>query len=220
MAAKRNTESSLDRTIAMSPRLYKPSQQTRARILTKAIELFNELGTASVSLNALAESLGISAGNMQYHYKSRIEIVRAILEEMFSQFDAIYELAEEEPFTLDTLRRVMRLNFDLVWKYRFFYREFAALLRNDKILARRFREIQEKRLAEQKIIFKRLAASGAAQSDLSPKEIQNVTLIGWVLGNTWLLYVESTGQKINTDTMGQAVEIMVQHYKPYLRETQ
>ncbi|MBI5839056.1 MAG: TetR/AcrR family transcriptional regulator [Chloroflexi bacterium] len=204
----------------MSPRIYKPSQQTRARILQKAVELFNESGTTSVSMNALAESLEISAGNLQYHYKSRDEIIRAILEEMFVEFDAIYVFAEEEPFTLDTLRRIMRVNFDLVWKHRFFYREFAALLRSDPILARRFREIQEKRLTDQENVFKRVAGSGGVRSVLSPEELRNVVLIGWVLVHSWLSYAESTGQKIDNAALEHAVEIMVQHYKPYLQEIQ
>ncbi|MBI5353593.1 MAG: TetR family transcriptional regulator [Chloroflexi bacterium] len=201
----------------MSPKIYKPSLQTKNNILQKAVELFNENGTASVSMNALAESLGISAGNLQYHYKGKEDMIRAILEEMFAQFDVIYQPIEGT-FTLDTLRQIMRLNFNLVWKYRFFYRELAALLRNDKVLANRFRAIQTHRIEEQETLIKRLAGSGGVRGDLSPEELRNVVLIGWVLGNTWLSYTESLGQKINDATLEQAVEIMVQHYKPYVLE--
>jgi AcrR family transcriptional regulator len=200
----------------MSPRTYKASQQTKYNILQKAIDLFNEHGTGSISMNALADALGISAGNLQYHYKKKEEIIRAILEEMFKQFDVIYKPTEGS-FTLDTLRHLMRLNFDIIWKYRFFYRELGALLRNDKILARRFREIQEQRFTDQENILKQLAGSGVVRSDLSPEELRNIILIGWVLGNTWLSYVESMGQKINEAALEQAVEVMVQHYKPYLK---
>ncbi len=199
----------------MSLKTYKPSQRTKSNILQKAIEAFNESGTASVSMNSLAEALSISAGNLQYHYRNKDEVIRAILEEMFKQFDVIYEPAEE-PFTLDTLCRLMRLNFDIVWKYRFFFRELSALLRHDRLLARRFREIQEQRLTDQENIIKRLAASGGVRAALSPDELHNVVLIGWVLGHTWLSYAESLGQKIDEAALEQAVEIMVQHYKPYL----
>lgn len=200
----------------MSPRTYKASQQTKYNILQKAIELFNEHGTGSITMNALAEALSISAGNLQYHYRKKEEIIRAILEEMFKQFDVIYK-PTEGTFTLDTLRHLMRLNFDIIWKYRFFYRELGALLRNDKILARRFREIQEQRFTDQENILKQLAGSGVVRSDLSPEELRNIILIGWVLGNTWLSFVESMGQKINEAALEQAVEVMVQHYKPYLK---
>lgn len=198
----------------MSPRTYKASQQTKKSILQKASELFNENGTASVSMNALAEALGISAGNLQYHYRNKEEVIRAILEEMFKQFDVIYA-PSEEVFTLDTLRHIMRFNFDLVWKYRFFYRENTALLRNDEILARRFREIQEIRLADQEAIFKRLAGAGGVRTALRPDELHNVVLMGWVLVHTWLPFAESTGQTINEAALDQAVEVMVQFYKPY-----
>jgi AcrR family transcriptional regulator len=201
----------------MSPRTYKASEQTKSNILQKAIELFNESGTASISMNALAEALGISAGNLQYHYKSKEDVIRAILEQMFGKFDVIYQPAEGQ-FTLNTLRQLMRLNFGIIWKYHFFYRELTALLRNDKTLAKRYREIQEIRLQEQQELFRQLIAAGVVRRDLSDEELKNVTLIGWVLGNTWLSFLESTGQKINSATMEQAVEIMVQHFKPYLQE--
>ena len=202
----------------MPLKTYKPTEQTKNNILQKAIELFNENGTGSVSMNALAMSLGISAGNLQYHYKSKEDMIRAILEEMFTQFDVIYQPIEGT-FTLDTLRQIMRLNFNLVWKYRFFYRELAALLRNDATLAKRFRTIHTQRIEEQEALIKQLIDSGGVKSDLSPDELRNIVLIGWVLGNTWLSYSESMGQKINDAALAQAVEIIVQHYKPYLLET-
>ena len=199
----------------MAPKTYKPSQRTKNKIIQKAIELFNESGTASVSMNLLAESLDISAGNLQYHYRNKDEIIRAILEEMFKRFDVIYEPTQGS-FTLDTLRHIMRLNFDIVWKYRFFFRGLGALLRRDKTLARRFREIQEQRLIDQENIIKRLANSGGVRTAIGPDELHNIVLMGWVLGHTWLPYIESMGQKINEAALEQAVEIMVQHYKPYL----
>ena len=137
----------------MSPRIYKASQQTKTNIIQKATELFNESGTASLSMNALAEALGISAGNLRYHYKNKEEVVSAI---------------------------------------------------------------QEQRTEEQEMLTQRLINSGGVRSDLSPEELHNVVLISWVLVHTWLPYAESTGQTINQAALEQAVEIMVQHYKPYL----
>ena len=201
----------------MSPRTYKASEQTKTNVLQKAVELFNEHGTAGISMNSLAETLGMSAGNLQYHYRNKEELLRALLELMFKEFDAIYP-SSASTFTLDTLRNLMRLNFELSWKYRFFFRELGALLRNDESLAIRFREIQEKRLQDQENIFKALMTSTQKKSSLSAEELRNVVLIGWVLGNTWLSYMESMGQKINETALQQAVEVMVQHYKPYLKE--
>jgi AcrR family transcriptional regulator len=200
----------------MSPTTYKPSQQTKNSIIQKAIDLFNEHGTAAVSLNALAEALGISTGNLQYHYRSKEEIIRAILEIMFNDWNAVYQEMDTKSFTMDTLRRTLRINFGLVWKYRFFYRELNALLRNDKILAKRYAAIQEQRLAEQEMLTRQMIMSRGMQS--TSKLLRNIVLAGWVLSNSWLSYVESTGRAIDETVMDDAVEILVQFYKPYLEK--
>lgn len=202
----------------MPSKTYKPSQQTKTKILQKATELFNEHGTAVVSLNSLAEALGISAGNLQYHYRSKEEIIRAIFEVMFNNWNAVYQEIYAESFSMDTFRRALRLNFSLVWKYRFFYRELNALLRNDETLAKKYAAVQEQRLSEQERLTRQIAkVIGVTLPGKS--ELRNVVLIGWVLSNSWLPYVESTGCPITEAALDNAVEILMQHYKPYLEKT-
>ena len=201
----------------MSPKTYKPSQQTKNNIIQKAIDLFNEHGTAAVSLNSLAEALGISTGNLQYHYHNKEEILRAILEVMFNDWNAVYQEMDTKSFTMDTLHRTLRINFSLVWKYRFFYRELNALLRNDEILANRYAAIQEGRLAEQEMLTKQMARSSGARP-MSKLELRNMVLAGWVLSNSWLPYIESTGRAVDETVMDDAVEILVQFYRPYLEK--
>lgn len=199
----------------MSPRTYKASEQTKTAILQKAVELFNEHGTAAISMNALAEACGMSAGNLQYHYRNKEELIRAIYEWMYVDWQKIYT-GMDEAFNIETLRAILRKNFDLTWKYRFFYREYAALLRSDKLLSKRFREVQEQRITEQEALIKLLAGKGGVRTAPDPKEIRNVVLIGWVLGNTWLSFIESTGREVNQAALNEAVEMMILHFQRYL----
>ncbi|HSB00982.1 MAG TPA: TetR/AcrR family transcriptional regulator [Anaerolineales bacterium] len=201
----------------MPPKTYKPSQQTKNNIIQKAIDLFNEHGTAAVSLNSLAEALGISTGNLQYHYRSKEEIIRAIFEVMFNDWNAVYQEMGTESFDMDTLRRTLHLNFSLVWKYRFFYRELNALLRNDGTLAKRYAAIQEGRLAEQERLTKQMVRAGGA-SPMSRLELHRMVLAGWVLSSSWLSYVESTGLPVDEAALDEGVEVLDQFYKPYLEK--
>jgi len=201
----------------MTPKTYKPSQQTKINILQQAVDLFNEHGTAAISMSALAEACGISAGNLQYHYRNKEAVIRAIYELMYADWQQIY-IGMDETFNIETLRIILKKNFDLTWKYRFFYREYAALLRNDKLLSKRFRQAQEQRIAEQEALIKLLAGKGGVRSAPDPIEMRNVALIGWVLGNTWLSYIESTGRDVNQAALNEAVEMMILHYKRYLPE--
>jgi len=65
-------------------------------------------------------------------------------------------------FDLAVLREALRQNFDLLWRYRFFYRELGALVRHDRPLGKRHKAIQEQRQREQLALFDRLAAAGVA----------------------------------------------------------
>lgn len=201
----------------MTPKTYKPSQQTKNNIIQKAIDLFNEHGTAAVSLNSLAVALGISTGNLQYHYRSKEEIIRAILETMFRDWNSVYQEMATASFTMNTLRHTLEINFKLVWKYRFFYRELNALLRNDEILAKRYAAIQEQRLTEQEVLTKQMASSSEIRP-MSKTELRNMVIIGWILSNSWLSHVESTGRTVDASVMNNGVEVLLQYYKPYLEE--
>jgi len=199
----------------MSPKTYKASQQTKEKIIQKAISIFNVKGTGAISLNALAEEIGISAGNLQYHYRNKEKIVRAILEVMYEDWNQVYQEMVVPSFTSDTLRHVLEINFQLVWKYRFFYRELNALLRNDKSLAKRYAAIQEERLAEQEMMMKHMITPGGTQP-MSKSELHNMVVIGWVLSNSVLSYIESTGRTVDETAMNEAVEVLIQHYTPYI----
>ena len=50
----------------------------RERIVVASLQLFNELGTHTVSTNHIAAHLSISPGNLYYHFANREEIIRAI----------------------------------------------------------------------------------------------------------------------------------------------
>jgi AcrR family transcriptional regulator len=202
----------------MLSKTYKPSRQTRTRILEKAVELFNEHGTSGISLNALAVALDMSTGNLQYHYRSKEQIIREIYEFMFLEFEPNFA-GMDGSFGIETLRTILQKNFDLIWKYRFFYREYATLLRNDPQLSERFKAVQEKRISQQESLIRLLAHHGRFRSQPDEKEIRNIALTGWVLGNTWLSYLESTGVTIDQAALEEAVDMLIMHYKPYLSDS-
>jgi AcrR family transcriptional regulator len=60
----------------------KPKRKTRERILQAALMLFNRFGEPSVTVSAIAADMGISHGNLYYHYPSKEKIV----EDLFRDF--------------------------------------------------------------------------------------------------------------------------------------
>ena len=56
-------------------------RETRKEILEMSRMLFNERGFNDVSIRDIATALGISNGNLTYHFKRKEEIVEALLAE-------------------------------------------------------------------------------------------------------------------------------------------
>src|SRR5215210_3147598 len=96
---------------------------TRDRIIDTAIRLFNEQGTGPVSTNHLAAALGISPGNLYYHFRNKEEIVRAVYARLRPAWVAAMALPADRPPTVADLRRLLEANARIVWDYRFYYRE-------------------------------------------------------------------------------------------------
>ncbi len=71
---------------------------TRERILEAASELFTEQGYDATSLREIAERLGFTKAALYYHFQSKDEILRALLEPaeaMVREFAARLEAAED-----------------------------------------------------------------------------------------------------------------------------
>ena len=49
--------------------------KTRDRIIQASKELFNEQGERNVTTNHIASHLGISPGNLYYHFKNKQQII-------------------------------------------------------------------------------------------------------------------------------------------------
>jgi len=72
-------------------------RDTRARIQQVAVELFTEHGYEGTSLREIAERLDVTKAALYYHFKSKEDIVKSLVEDYYGQMDALIDWGRAQP---------------------------------------------------------------------------------------------------------------------------
>ena len=190
--------------------------KTRERILAAALRLFNETGTASVSTNHIADALGISPGNLYYHFRNKEEIIRALFEQQFARWDEPGSLPDDRLPTLADLQQIVRASFMTGWEYRFMYRELIALLRRDEQLHRRWVEIRARGFAGFRELVDLFVAAGVLRAPDDPAVVTRLAELCWLIAEFWLASVEVSGETVDAAQMERGVGLMLQVLDPFI----
>jgi AcrR family transcriptional regulator len=191
---------------------------TRERIMEAAITLFNEQGTAPVSTNHIARAAGISPGNLYYHFRNKEEIIRAIVAQLIPVWRTAAALPPDRPPRLADLLQIIRANFAVVWRYRFYYRELPALILRDEALGAQYRAMREEGLVGLQVVLQRLTQTGILRVPPEPGVIQELAQISWILADFWLPFVELGGIPPGPEQTRQGEHLIVRLLQPYLTD--
>jgi AcrR family transcriptional regulator len=189
---------------------------TRDRILATALRLFNQSGTAAVSTNHIADALGISPGNLYYHFRNKEAIIRALFEQQFAQWDAAYTLPNDRMPTLDDMWRMVNDTFPVSWEYRFIYRELIALLRRDDELNRRWVEVRARGFEGFRQLVEVFVAAGLLRPPSDSEEVTRLAELIWMINEFWLASVEVSGQAVDAAQMAHGAALMRHVLEPYI----
>lgn len=190
--------------------------KTRERILETARHLFNESGTAPISTNHIADALGISPGNLYYHFRNKEEIIRAIFEQQFARSDQLYNLPADRLPTLDDLQGLVRATFVMSWDYRFIYRELIALLRRDPLLQRRWIEVRDRGFTGFRELVDHFVAAGVLRAPSDPAVVTRLAELCWMISEFWLASVEVSGESVDEAQMERGIGLMLQVLDPFI----
>ena len=194
----------------------KPPRRTRERILETALAMFNELGEPTVATTAIAFEMGISPGNLYYHYRSK----EAIVADLFAGFRREIETTLAAPETrlpnAEDCWLFLHLVFEAIWKYRFIYRDVNDLVARYRVIEVQFRRIlaHKIRIAEQ--ILTGLVKGG--QMRAQPAEIatlaQNIVLVA----SYWMSFENARDPRAAQDgkTLARGAFHVIALAAPYL----
>ncbi len=199
---------------------------TRDRIVSAAVELFNASSVGAVTTNHIAAHLGISPGNLYYHFANKEEIVREAFERMNAEADAVWTV----PATFDplALQRIVVGNLQLYAKYIFFARELASLLRADAALRERYGQVGARRMDQLVAALRPLVEAKLLRDVGDDEDLRDLAESAWMIGLFCVPYAETADAsappaktaKARAARARQALErgaLLVLHlFKPYM----
>lgn len=163
--------------------------KTKDKIVQISIELFNRSGVVAVTTNHIAKEMGISPGNLYFHFANKEEIIRQIFRQMAKE---TYELwrsrkGEKLQHPLDLIEK----NFELFWRYRFFHREMYYLRRKDSQLSKMWKAHIAKCLKMMTLTYRRWLKQGWMSPIQAADEIHFLVNVLLATASTFLQFFES-----------------------------
>ena len=196
------------------------ARQTRQRILDASLAMFNAQGEPNVTTNHIADELGISPGNLYYHFRNKDDIV----EHLFAQYEARLDGALVAPDgrapDLEDICMQLHQVFDSLWEYRFLYRDLVDILARNRKLKLRFARIMERAAASARDLLGGLVRAGVmrASADEVRALAENILLIA----TFWMNFNAVRGGKAQADeaALQRGIHQVMMLVAPFLRDAE
>ena len=109
----------------------KKPRRTAERILEVTLALFNRFGEPNVSTTLISAELGISPGNLYYHYPAKDELVNTLFDRHAQALSELMPAAAGVENVEDAWL-FLHMLFEATWEYRFLYRDINDLLSKNR----------------------------------------------------------------------------------------
>ena len=191
--------------------------KTYDRIIAESLALFNAHGERSVTTNHIAAHLGISPGNLYYHFRNKEDIVYQI----FLQYQDFVRQrltlpADRQPQVADVLG-YLDTAFDGMWRYRFMFYDLPGLLARNPALQSAYQAFIDDELSDAlHRLFQRCADAGLFAIDET--DIRPLLVNIWLVVKFWFAFEQAThpSAPITEATSCRGVRQVLALLKPYV----
>ena len=197
----------------------KKPRRTAERILETTLELFNRFGEPNVSTTLISAELNISPGNLYYHYPAKDELINSL----FDRYErSLAELlgAADNVTNIEDAWLFFHMLFELIWQYRFLYRDLNDLLSKNRRLETHFQFVLKNKSRAVQSVLDGMRRAGAMR--IEADEADTVATAMVVVLTYWLSfeYVRDPRRALEPESAGAALLRGAQHVRsllmPYL----
>ena len=182
----------------------KKPRRTAERILEVTLELFNRFGEPNVSTTLISAELNISPGNLYYHYPAKDELINSLFDRYERALGELLQAAEGVR-NIEDAWLFFHMLFELIWQYRFLYRDLNDLLSKNRRLETQFQSVLKNKGQAVQHVLDGLSADGAMR--IEARDVEAVATAMVVVLTYWLSYeyVRDPRRALEPETAGAAL---------------
>ena len=196
----------------------KPNK-TKDRILQISLQLFNERGERSVTTNHIAAELGISPGNLYYHFRNKQEIIKELAQQYQAETLEMLALPVDRPLNANDKISYFQVLSNQLWAYRFIHRDVYHLVENNEDFRKIYSRFAGQVMQQGQKIYRAFVDAGLMK--MTDSEIEALIINLWIVLTNWTNFLYMSGH-ISDNThleekwVWQALRQMVFLEGPYL----
>ena len=161
-------------------------KNTKNKIKDAARLLFNEQGLADTSLRNIAMKLGISQGNLNYHYKTKQDLVEALYHELVHKMDQQMEQLTKSLPIMVLLHESSLQSLTIFYEYRFLLQDLFKICRENESIRLHYTSLQGQRKRQFLFLFDQLIQSGDMREAVYEEEYEELYLRMQIIGDNWI----------------------------------
>lgn len=158
-------------------------KDTKTKIIEIAIQRFNKEGFGNVSMNEIALELGLSRGNLAYHFKDKELLLEAIVGQMWEAF----RVKREETLSFPSFKNIteeFHLLYKVQKKYAFIFLD-SNVLRKKKIKTE-IKKMVERSIQDNKTVLAFAIKMGNIKPEIIPGTYDRLAFLCWMVSSFWL----------------------------------
>ena len=196
----------------------KPNK-TKDRILHISLQLFNERGERSVTTNHIAAELGISPGNLYYHFRNKQEIIKELAQQYQSETLEMLALPTDRPLNANDKISYFQVLSNQLWAYRFIHRDVYHLVENNEDFRKVYPRFAGQVMQQGQKIYRAFVDAGLMK--MTDSEIEALIINLWIVLTNWTNFLYMSGHisdnnRLEEKWVWQALRQMVFLEGPYL----
>ncbi|MEI4764918.1 TetR/AcrR family transcriptional regulator [Acinetobacter nosocomialis] len=193
--------------------------KTKDRILQISLQHFNERGERSVTTNHIAAELGISPGNLYYHFRNKHEIIKELMHQYQVETLEMLSLPEDRPLTTNDKINYFQVLSGQLWNYRFIHRDVYHLVESNEDFKKIYPRFAGQVMQQGQRIYQAFVDAGLMK--MTPSEIEALIINLWIVLTNWTNFLYMSGHisdnnHLEEKWVWQALRQMVFLEGPYL----